>query len=120
MKTTRIDIKILLDLFKSVDGLIPYIFYQRYKYSPATVFNTLSKFNNYIENVNDKYVLTKAGREYIEKNRFVFGNDKFERIPEEFKVKRIEINEPYLPDITKLSKEILILQHKGDGQETCT
>jgi len=40
-------------------------------------------------------------------------------IPDEFKGNRIEINEPYLPDITKLSKEILILQNKGDGEETC-
>ena|SRR5690606_39016154 len=115
MNITRTDIKILVDLYKSVDGLIPYIFYQRYKFSPATVFKTISKFKDYIENVNDKFVLTKSGKEFIEKNRFVYDKDKFERIPEEFKVNRIGINEPYLPDITKLSKEILILQNKGDG-----
>lgn len=109
MKITRIDIKILVDLYKSVDGLIPFIFYQRYKYSPATVFKTIEKHNDYIENLNDKFALTNAGKDFVEKNRFIYGVNKFERIPEDFKVSKIEINEPYLPNITKLSKEILIL-----------
>lgn len=115
MNITRIDIKILVDLYKSVDGLIPFVFYQRYKYSPTTVFKTITKFKEYIENENDKVILNKSGKDFIEKNRFVYDKNKFERIPEEFKANRIEINAPYLPDIAKLSKEILILQNKGDG-----
>ena len=63
MKITKEDIKILFDLYKSVEGLTPYIFYQRYKYGPATVFNTVLKFENkkYIYSDEGKLILTKEG-----------------------------------------------------------
>lgn len=117
MKISKTDIKILVDLYKSVNGLRPYIFYQRYKYGPATVFKTTSKFTdkNFITNKEDKLIITKTGREFVEQNRFIFNKNKFERIPKEFLVPKLAINEPYLPNITKLSKEILSLQNKGDG-----
>lgn len=106
MRITKIDIKILVDLYKSVDGLSPYTFYQRYQLSPATIFKSASKFirKEYILDEKEKFVLTLLGRKFIEKNKFKFSKNKFERIPNEFKVPKLEINEPYLPNITKLLK----------------
>lgn len=117
MKITKSDIKILVDLYNSVDGLTPYVFYKRHKYGPATVHKATSKFKDkgFIITSEDKLIITKAGREYVERNKFIFNKNKFERIPKEFLVPKLAINEPYLPNITKLSKGILNLQNKGDG-----
>ena len=117
MKISKIDIRILTDLYKSVDGLIPYIFFKRYKYSPSVVFKSTSKFINkgFIKESNEKLFLTEEGKKFLEKNDFTFSKDKFGKIPVEFKQTRLEINEPYLPNVQKLPKEILILQHKDDG-----
>ena len=122
MKITKSDIKILVDLYNSVDGLTPYVFYQRHKYGPETVYKAISKFigKGYILTEQDKLIITKVGREFVEQKRFNFDENKFDRIPKEFLVPKLAINEPYLPNVTKLSKKILNLQKNGDGQETCT
>ncbi len=115
MNINRIDIKILVDLYKSVDGLFPYTFFQRYEYSPVTVFNSVVKYSEYIESVDGKLYISEKGKEFIEKNRFTYNKDRFDRIPAEFKVPKLEINTPYLPNLKKVSKNILLLQDKDDG-----
>jgi len=117
MKISKIDIRILTDLYKSVDGLIPYIFFKRYRYSPSVVYKSTSKFikKGFIKEEDEKLFLTREGRKFLEKNNFTFSKNKFDKIPKEFKQTKLEINKPYLPNVQKLQKEILILQHKDDG-----
>lgn len=117
MKITKADIKILVDLFKSANGLTAYVFYQRYKYGPSIVFKTVSKFEEkkYILAKDDKLFLTQEGINFVIKNRFVFAKNKFDRIPEEYLSPRIAVNEPYIPNYKNVSKEILNLETKGDG-----
>lgn len=117
MRITKIDIKILVDLYKSNEGLTPYIFFQRYKYAPATVFKTVSKFEKkeFITLESDKLIISEKGKSFVEQNKFIYNNDKYDRIPSEFKANRIGINVPYIPNMSKISKEILNLQNQGDG-----
>ncbi|MCL5247751.1 hypothetical protein M4I21_18225 [Cellulophaga sp. 20_2_10] len=118
MKITKTDIKILVDLYKSIDGLTPYAFFQRYKYTPTTVFKSTSRFQKmeFIVSQNDKLLITEKGKEFVQQNRFIYSNNKFDRIPEEFLGNKIGINVPYIPNLSKISKEILNLQNnKGDG-----
>jgi len=117
MKISKEDIKILVDLYKSIDGLTAFIFFQRYKYGPALVFKIIEKFEkkNYVKSDEKKIYITEEGKQFVEKNRFIFSKDKYSRIPKEYLSEKIKINEPYLPNIEKISKEILILKAQGDG-----
>jgi len=117
MRTTRTDIKILTDLYKAVDGLTPYVFYQRYKFGPSVVYKSTSKLlhKGLIVNEEDRFSITPTGKEFVEKNRFLFDKDTFARLPKEFVIPKLAVNQPYIPNIAKLSKEILNLQNQGDG-----
>ncbi len=117
MKISKIEIKILIGLYKSIDGLTPYTFYQRYKFSAATVYKTVSKFEkkDYLKTQEEKIFITEKGRTFVEKSRFEFDSEKFARIPDDFKLPKLGVNEPYIPNITILSNEILNLQNIGDG-----
>ena len=120
MKITKTDIKILVDLYKSIDGLTPYIFFQRYKFSPVDVYKSSSKLENkkLVSNTeDDKLIITEKGKEFIEKNKFIYGNQKYDRIPNEFKGNKIAVDATYIPNLEKISKEILTLQNiiKGDS-----
>ncbi len=117
MKVTKTDIKILVDLYKSADGLGPYIFYQRYKYTPPTVFKSSTRFQKmeFIVNKDDKLFITEKGKAFVEENRFIYDNHKYDRIPKEFLGNKIGVNAPYIPNLSKISKEILNLKIKGDG-----
>ena len=117
MKITKSEIRMLLDLYISVEGLTPYTFYQRYKFSPVQVYQFTERFEkkNYIESKDGKIYITKEGQSFIDQNRFNFDKNKFSRVPEEFIVPRLKVNEPYIPNIEILSNEILTLKvKKGD------
>ncbi len=111
--------KILLDLFKSSNGLFAYTFFERYNVGPDEIASFIEKYESQelIKFKDNRLFLSEKGKEELKISKpKVFAKEKKGfNIPEDFKVNRIEINEPYLPDITKLSKEILILQNKGDG-----
>ncbi len=111
MRITKTEIKILVDLYMSVDGLTPYVFFQRYKYTPTTVFKSTTKFQKkeFITIENDKLIISEKGKSFVEQNRFIYSNDKFDRIPYNFLSNRIGINVPYVPNLSKISKEILNL-----------
>lgn len=109
MNLNKVDLKIMVELYKSVDGLFPYSLFQRHKYGPIEIFKTVSKLKGLVEEKENKLFLTKEGKMFIEKNKYNFENDKFGRIPEDFTANKLEINKPYLPNISKLSKELLIL-----------
>lgn len=117
MKITKTDVRILGDLYKSSDGLTAYIFFQRYKYGPSVVYDSISKLEkkNYLINKSDKFFLTEEGREFVLQNRFHFTNNKFDRIPLAFLVAKLQVNESYIPNYKKISKELLNLGTKDDG-----
>jgi hypothetical protein len=103
--------KILKDLYNSVNGLFAFTFYSRYKIRPDEILKFIHKYKEkgIVNYESNKIILTKSGRDIILKNRFIInsGNGKFSNIPEEFKTRKIQINEPYLPNINKISAEIL-------------
>ncbi len=108
--------KILKDLYESVNGLYAYSFYTRYKIEPDQTLKFIQKYENkgILKFVSNKLSLTKYGRNIILKKIIIIksGKGKFNSIPKEFKHTKVEINDPYLPDIKTVSEEILEEQKK--------
>jgi len=108
LKTEKL---ILKDLFDSVDGLFAFTFYSRYKIEPDEIIRFISKYQkkDVVIFENNKIYLTKEGRENFFKLGFKnkTGTEKFSSIPKEFLTSKLEINEPYLPNINNVSAEIL-------------
>lgn len=119
MKITKNEIRILVSLFRASDGLTPYVFFQRYGLSPAQVFKITTKFKkkDFVSVDNNKFFITERGKEFIINNKFIYDNveGKPWRIPKEFLDNKLDINDPYIPNISKLSKEVLNLTNKGDS-----
>lgn len=118
-KNNQIEKKILNDLYESVNGIYAYTFYSKYKIEPEQMFDFI---NRNIENKiliyeNEKLELTSEGKNIVLKQMFhkTTKSDKFSNIPIEFIREKIKINSPYLPNIKKVSAEILNI--KG-GKET--
>ena len=108
---TKIEKRILKDIYESVDGLSPYTFYSRYKIKPSETFKFVEKYESkgIIKSDDDRITTTEEGRNIILKQIFYnksAGIGKYD-IPKEFLVNKIDINEPYLPNIREVSKEIL-------------
>ena len=103
--------KILKDLYESVNGLFAFTFYSKYSIEPDEMFSFVTKYEEkgIIDYKNDKLFLTKKGHNIILKQLFhkKTENGKFSNIPQEFILKKIEINSPYLPNIQNVSAEIL-------------
>lgn len=102
---------ILRDLYESVNGLFAFTFYSRYKIEPEDMFMFIDKYTakGIMIYENDKLSLTKEGKDIIIKQLFHTGKttDKFSKVPIEFITSKIEINEPYLPNIISVSTDIL-------------
>ena len=103
--------KILKDLYESVNGLFAFTFYSRYSIEPEEMFSFIDKYTNkgILKYENDKLIVTEEGRKIILKQLFHKNENKgkFSNIPQEFIREKIEINFPYLPNIIKVSAEIL-------------
>lgn len=103
--------KMLADLYESVNGLFAFTFYSRYKIEPEEMFHFIDKYSNkgLLTYQEDKLNLTKEGREIILKQLFHQNEsrDKYSKIPEEFIISKLKINEPYLPNISSVSADIL-------------
>lgn len=102
---------ILKDLYESVNGLLSYTLYSKYKVEPDKIFFFIEKYkeNGTLTYEDNRLVLTKEGKSIILKQFFQIkhGLGKFSNIPNEFIVAKIEINSPYLPNIENVSIEIL-------------
>ncbi|QHL85975.1 hypothetical protein GU926_00355 [Nibribacter ruber] len=113
MKLSNEEIRILKDLYRSSDGLSPFVFFQRYKYSPAVVFEFSTKFSelNFIEvsKSSGKFNLTNGGRDFVLKSKLKLSNDIYSNMPEGCTQPALKVNEPYLPIFSKLPKELLNL-----------
>jgi hypothetical protein len=111
--------RILHDLYESVEGLYAFTLYSRYKVEPSELFIFIEKYSNkgLLHFESDKLELTNEGKKTMFKQlrKIKSSSGKYSNIPNEFIGDKIEIDSPYIPNITKLSKEILNLQNKGDG-----
>ena len=105
---------ILKDLYESANGLFAYTFYSRYSIEPEEMFFFIEKYTQkgVLKYENDKLNLTIEGRDIILKQLFFNkkGKGKYSNLPQEFVQEKLEINSLYLPNITKVSAEILKLK----------
>lgn len=103
--------KMLTDLYESVNGLFAFTFYSRYNIEPEEMFQFIDKYcyRGLLTYKEDKLILTKEGREIILKQLFhkKGSRDKYSKIPDEFITSKLKINEPYLPNISSVSADIL-------------
>ncbi len=101
----------LADLYESVDGLFAFTFYSRYKIEPEDMFFFIEKYSSrgIIQYEKDKLNLTKEGREIVLKQLFhkPQSRDKYSKIPSEFVISKLKINDPYLPNVNSVSADIL-------------
>lgn len=108
---TKVDNIILKDLFESVDGLFAFTLYSRHKIEPDRIIDFINKYQakGIISFDSNKINLTKEGREITLKQLFFKkeSGDKFSNIPSDFIVSKLNINEPYLPNINSVSADIL-------------
>ncbi len=103
--------KMLADLYESVNGLFAFTFYSRYDIEPEDMFFFIDKYSSrgILKYEEDKLYLTNDGRTIVLKQLFnkSRAKDKYSRIPPEFVVGKLDINEPYLPNINSVSADIL-------------
>lgn len=118
-KNNKLELKILKDLYESINGLYAFTFYSKYKIEPEEIFSIISKYSEQkiLTYENEKIELTLQGKNIILKQLFTknIKNGKFLNIPSDFVIEKIEINSPYLPNINKVSAEILKIE---GGKET--
>lgn len=118
-KNTQLELKILKDLYESINGLYAFTFYSKYKVEPEEIFSFISKYSDQkiLTYENEKIELTFQGKNIILKQLFTqkIRKGRFSNIPSEFVIEKIEINSPYLPNINKVSAEILKIE---GGKET--
>lgn len=105
--------KILLDLFKSSNGLFAYTFFERYKVGPDEIASFIEDYESkgLIEFNENRLFITEKGKEELKKvkSKVITKERKRFDIPQEFIGEYIEINKPYIPDKSELSNEILNL-----------
>jgi hypothetical protein len=110
---TKLEIKLLKDLYESVNGLFAFTFYSRYKIEPEDIVLFITKYQEQgiILYENDKLSLTDEGKNLVLKKSFTVHNQgRFSNIPKEYLANKLEINTPYLPNISDISAEIINLK----------
>ena len=109
MRLNKIEKLLLVDLFKSSDGLYIYTLYQRYNLSPKELFLTIDSLNKIklIEVDEDRLKISKQGIEFAIKNN-MNSKEQTEKkiiIPENFIGPKIEINQFYIPKLNKKTNQ---------------
>jgi hypothetical protein len=101
MKLTKQERQILIDIFKSSNGLFIFTLHRQLNLSPKELFTALEKlkFNGLIDVTEDRVIITKTGIEYTVKTplKTKVDDNKQRLIKENFLGKRIKINEFYIP-----------------------
>lgn len=110
--------KILRILFVASEGLYYYSLYSKALLSISDLSKSLDILTDqkFIEDDEGRLKITKLGVEYALKSKLVIkkNSNKFDNIPKEFLGPRIEINEFYLPTISKLDEELVLNKKLGD------
>ena len=101
MKLTRQERQILIEIFKSSNGLFIFTLHRQLNISPKDLFTSIEnlKRNGFLEVNEDRATITKEGIDYAAKTplktKVDANNERL--IKEEFQGKKIEINEFYIP-----------------------
>lgn len=101
MKLTKQERQILIDIFKSSNGLFIFTLHRQLNLSPKELFAAIEKLksNGLIDVTEDRAIITKTGVEYAVKTplKTKIDDNKQRLIKENFLGKRININEFYIP-----------------------
>lgn len=101
MKLTNQERKILIEIFKSSNGLFLFTLHRQLNISPKDLFHSVENLkSNGLLNVNeDRVTLTKKGVDYSTKTTLKIRTEitKLKLINEDYQGKRININEFYIP-----------------------
>ena len=107
----KYDNKILRDIYESVEGLYAFTFYSKYKIQPSQLFNFIKKFTRkgYIQYDENRLSITDEGRRALIKEKILTSKngDKFSSIPEDFRIEKLKVDEPYIPNINEVPDEIM-------------
>ncbi len=100
---------ILKELYQSNKFMNIYYFHEQYMLSPAQLNNFIRKYENInVVICNDYSIkLTQYGKNWILKNRnIIFGKTQkyWSIIPEGMIIKKINLYQPYIPNIRKIIK----------------
>jgi hypothetical protein len=101
MSLTKTEKRLLVDMFKSAEGLFIFTLYKRFNLSPKELFIAIEslKKEGLINSENERLNITKLGIEFIVTNGLKpkGSSKKFVSIPLEFLGPKIGINEFYIP-----------------------
>ncbi len=101
MKLTKQERQILIEIFKSINGLFLFSLHSKLNFSPKELFAAIEnlKQNGLLDVVDDRVSITNEGVNYASrvplKSKLDIQNKKL--IKEEFLGKKININEFYIP-----------------------
>lgn len=103
--------RLLQDLFKSSEGLFIFTLYQRFNISPKELYILINELveKKLIKEEEDRLTLTSEGKDYVIKTDLTIKStgNKYDKIPDKFLGRRIEINEFYLPTSPNTRTDIL-------------
>lgn len=103
--------RLLQDLFKSSDGLFIFTIYQRFNVSPKELFLLTKELTdkNLVKEDEGRLTLTAEGKDFVIKTDLTIKStgNKYDKIPDKFLGRRIEINEFYLPTSQNTGTDIL-------------
>jgi DNA-binding PadR family transcriptional regulator len=108
----QIERLIIRDLYLSAVGLHPFTFYRRYRITPDHIVEVLNRLEEqglaYYDQTRIK--LTPTGKKWVVDNRALLlkvPDKPWREIPNEFTAPQLLINEPYTPNTSLLSDELL-------------
>lgn len=98
----KYEIILLRDLFESVKGLYLFTFHSKYRLQPDELFHIVKKLKDkdLLTVEEGKLLITDKGKEEILKNNFKKSPEREFNIPQYFLGKKIDINEPYVPELS--------------------
>lgn len=101
MKLTKQERQILVEIFKSSNGLFLFTLHRQLNLTPKDLFTAIEnlKSNGFVEETEDRITITKEGIEFAVntplKNKRVENDKKI--VMEDFRGKKINVNEFYIP-----------------------
>lgn len=112
-KYNRLERKLILELYRSDNGLDLYTLFRRSRVGFSTFFNTANGLESrgvITSDAKKKYSLTVKFREMVATKAVNFSYDKdqsFRQVPCRFTTPKLSINEMYVPSVKRLDSAII-------------